>query len=160
MPQLTPSPVTSETAALVRLIMTKLGHEGPMTVGNAATGESCALPPHIADLIRQVLASLAAGHQVTITENLTELTPNEAATFLNVSRMYVMKLVQDGTLPHRMVGNHHRIPYADLAAYKRQERAKQRSAMDDLYTLERDTGIVDGPPPSKDAFKSGGGRGA
>ena len=93
-------------------------------------------------------------------ENLTELTPNEAATFLNVSRMYVMKLVQDGTLPHRLVGNHHRIPYADLAAYKRQERAKQRTAMDDLYALERNTGIVDGPPPPEDAFKSGGGRGA
>ena len=107
-----------------------------MTVGNAATGESCAVPPHIADLIRQVLASLAAGHQVTISENLTELTPNEAATFLNVSRMYVMKLVQDGTLPHRMVGNHHRIPYADLAAYQRQQRARQRVAIGELYAFE------------------------
>ena len=159
MPQLTPSPVTSETAALVRLIMAKLGHDAPMTVGNATTGESCAVPPHIADLIRQVLASLAAGHQVTISENLTELTPNEAATFLNVSRMYVMKLVQDGTLPHRMVGNHHRIPYADLAAYQRQQRARQRVAIGELYAIDRELGLIDGPPPPKEAFKSGG-RGA
>ena len=88
-----------------------------MTVGNAATGESCAVPSHIADLIRQVLASLAAGHQVTISENLTELTPNE------------------------------------------QQRARQRVAIDDLYTIDRELGLVDGPPPPKEAFKSGG-RGA
>ena len=94
------------------------------------------------------------GHQVTITENLTELTPNEAAGLLNVSRMYVMKLVQDGTLPHRMVGNHHRIPYSDLAAYKEQQRARSRDAMDRLYALDRETGITDGPPPPKSAFVS------
>ena len=158
MPQLTPPRHQRDRRARA-FDHGQAGHDAPMTVGNAATGESCAVPSHIADLIRQVLASLAAGHQVTISENLTELTPNEAATFLNVSRMYVMKLVQDGTLSHRMVGNHHRIPYADLAAYKRQQRARQRVAIDELYAIDRELGLIDGPPPPKEAFKSGG-RGA
>ena len=157
MPHLTTLPVTSETAALVRLIIAKLGHDGPITLGNPTTGEECPLPPHVADLIRQVLASLAAGRQVTITENLTELTPNEAAEFLNASRTYVMKLVQEGILPARMVGNHHRIPYADLAAYKEQQRARSRAAMDRLYEIDREAGPGDGPPPAKSVFKSGGG---
>jgi excisionase family DNA binding protein len=147
MPNLSTSPVTSETAMLVRMIMNKLGDDA-ITIGSTTTGDSFTLPPHIADLIRQVLTSLADGHQVTITENLTELTPNEAAEFLNVSRMYVMKLVQEGTLPFRMVGNHHRIPYADAVAYKAQQRARSRAAMSELYALDRDN-PVEGPPPPR-----------
>ena len=160
MPQPTTTPVTTETTALVRIIMAKLGQDGPITLGNAATGESCPLPQPIAAVIRQVLASMAAGHQVTVTENLTELTPNEAANFLNVSRMFVMKLIQDSTLPFRMVGNHHRIPYADLVAYKDQQRARSRAAMNDLYAIDQDLGITDGPPPPPGAFKADVGRGA
>ena len=161
MPHVTPpTTTTSETATLVRLIMSKLGQDGSITLGNPATGESCALPPHVADLIRQILNSLAAGHQVTIAENLTEMTPNEAADFLNVSRMYVMKLIHDGVLPHRMVGNHHRIPYADLADYKRHENVRRRTAMNDMYAAERALGLdqIDGPPPDKSLFKEKGSR--
>lgn len=160
MPQPIVSPVTSETAALVRLIMSKLGHDGPITLGNPATGESCSLPSEIADLIRLVLNSLAAGRQVTIAENLSEMTPNEAADFLNVSRMYVMKLIHDGVLPHRMVGNHHRIPYSDLADYKRRETVRRRTAMNDLYAAEQELGLdqIDGPPPDKSYFKEKGSR--
>ena len=87
------------------------------------------------------------------------LPPNEAATILNCSRMYVIKLVNEGVLPYRMFANHHRIPYADLAAYKRQQQTTSRTAMDELYQLERDS-IVDGPPPLSGAFKQGGARGA
>jgi excisionase family DNA binding protein len=160
MPHVIPPPTTSETATLVRLIMSKLGQDGSITVGNPATGESCALPPHIADLIRQVLNSLAEGRQVTIAENLSEMTPNEAAAFLNVSRMYVMKLIHDGVLPHRMVGNHHRIPYADLAAYRTQEKAQQRIALDRIYELDREMGLdqLDGPAPDTDTYRGTGPR--
>ena len=140
--------------------MSKLGQDGSITLGNPATGESCALPPHIADLIRQVLNSLAAGREVTIAENLSEMTPNEAAAFLNVSRMYVMKLIHDGVLPHRMVGNHHRIPYADLAAYRTQEKARQRIALDRLYETDRELGLdqLDGPAPDTDTYRGTGPR--
>jgi excisionase family DNA binding protein len=139
--------------------MAKLDDAAPMTVGNAMTGESVPLPPQAADLVRQVLEGLARGHKVTVTETPEEMTPNEASEFLKVSRMYVMKLIQDGTLPCRMVGNHHRIPTPSLAAYKDRQRARSRAAMQDIYAIEREDGQVDGLPPSKDAFKSGSGRG-
>jgi hypothetical protein len=74
--------------------------------------------------------------------------------------MHVMKLIHEGVLPVRMVGSHHRIPRADLEAFKREERAKQRAAMDRIYDLEREAGPVDGAPPGRDAFKPDGGRGA
>jgi len=159
MPQPTSTTPTTETAALLRLIVAKLGRNG-ITIGNPATGETAPLPPQAAELVRQVLESLAAGRPVTVSENLSELTPNEAAVFLNVSRMHVMKLIHDGVLPVRMVGSHHRIPYADLEAFKRKERAKQRAAMGRIYALEHEAGPVDGSPPCRDASKSDGGRGA
>ena len=147
-PNATPS---TETATLAQLILAKLGTTGPITVGNPATGESGALPPHVADLVRQVLLSYAAGRQPTVTENLTEMTPNEAADFLNVSRTYVMKLIRDGVLPTRMVGNHHRIPYADLMVYRLQQAARSRAAMDELYKIDQELGLdeLDGPAPSR-----------
>jgi excisionase family DNA binding protein len=159
MPQSSTPPGSPDTAALVRAIMIKLGEETPITLGNVATGESVPLPPQVAALIRKVLVSLASGHEVTITETPNEMTPNEAADYLNVSRMYVMKLIQDGTLPCRMVGNHHRIPTPSLAAYKDQQQARSRAAMHDIYAIDREVGFVDGPPPAKSLFKKGSGRG-
>jgi len=40
---------------------------------------------------------------------------------------------------------------------KQQERARRRKAMDDLYALEREQGLIDGPPPPPESFKSDGG---
>jgi excisionase family DNA binding protein len=117
MTRLTPSPPTRETAAFAQSLLTSLGANA-LIIGNASTGETAPLAPHVADLVRQMLASLAAGHDVAIAENLTEVTPNEAADVLNVSRTYVLKLLDEGKLPYRNVGAHRRIPYADLIAYR------------------------------------------
>ena len=67
----------------------------------------------------------------------------EAAEFLNVSRPYVAKLLDDGVLPYRQVGSHRRIPYADLAAYREQERARARKAMQRLTSESEDLGLYD-----------------
>jgi excisionase family DNA binding protein len=145
-------PDASDIASLMKAVMAKLGNDAP-TIGIPTTGESVPLPPHVAALFRQLLTSLAKGRHVSITETPEEMSPNEAADFLNVSRMYVMKLIQDGTLPFRLVGNHHRIPTPSLEAYKDQQQARSRAAMHDLYAVEREHGKVEGPPPGKRAFK-------
>ena len=59
-------PPSTETAMLAREILIKLGTDQAMPVGNANTGETTALPAHIADLIRDVLTGLSAGQPVTI----------------------------------------------------------------------------------------------
>jgi excisionase family DNA binding protein len=154
-----PSPPTRETAAFAQSLLTRLGANA-LLIGNAATGETAPLPPHVADLVRQMLASLAAGHDVAITENLTEVTPNEAAEILNVSRTYVLKLLDEGKLPYRHVGAHRRIPYADLIAYRDDQQARSRAAMDQVYAIDRELGLdrLDGPPPDKSTYRGGGSR--
>lgn len=153
----TQPPVTTETAAFARQLIGRLGTD-PLTLGNAATGETTPLPPHLAELIHQVLRSLAMGKPVAVTDQPEEMTPNEAAEFLNVSRPYIVKLMDSGTLPYREVGSHRRIPFADLAAYRDQQAARSRKAMDELVALSQEMGLYDdlGPPPPKAVFKGTG----
>ena len=142
MPRSANTSPTTETAVFAQELIAKLG-EGPVVLGNATTGETTPLPSHIAGLMRQVLATLAAGRSVTVTYGLEELTPNEAADFLNVSRPYVAKLLDEGVLPYRQVGRHRRIPYADLAVYKEQQRARSRVAMREMTSLSEEMGLYD-----------------
>ena len=138
--------VTSETALFASQLLGRLAR-GPMTIGAAGSPHATPLPPPIADLFEQILSKLATGHAVAVTEQREELTPNEAASILNVSRPYVLKLLEDGTLPYRMVGIHHRIPYADVIAHKREQRARSRKAMTELVQLSEDMGLYDAPQP-------------
>ena len=142
MPRANHRSITRETALFAQELIARLG-EGPVSLGNPATGEMIPLPAHVAELMKQVLSSLAAGRNVTVNEALDELTPNEAAEFLNVSRPYVAKLLDDGVLPYRQVGSHRRIPYADLATYREQERARARKAMQRLTRESEDLGLYD-----------------
>jgi excisionase family DNA binding protein len=134
--------VTRETAVFAQELMARLG-DGPVSLGNAASGETTPLPPQIAVLLRQVLTSLAAGKSVTVAEALEEVTPNEAGEYLNVSRPYVTKLMDEGVLPYRQVGSHRRIPFADLAAYRERERARARKSMKDLTRQSEELGLYD-----------------
>jgi len=142
---------------MVQTILSKLLN-APLTIGNAETGDTYPLPPQVAVVIKEVLARVAVSKEKARSETPSELTPNEAADVLNVSRMYVMKLIQEGTLPSRMVGSHHRLPYANVAAYKEQQRARSRSAMEDVYAIDREGGDPFAPPPDKSVYRSKGGR--
>lgn len=90
---------STETATRARDALAALGSDQPVAISNATTGQSVPLPPEAANLVRQVLRGLAAGRPIEVTEGLAELTPNQAAEVLNVSRTYVIKLMDSGTLP-------------------------------------------------------------
>lgn len=147
--------VTSETAAFAGQLIARLGAD-PMAIGAAGSSETTPLPPHIAELIRQMLTNLAAGRDVSVTDRREELTPNEAADFLNVSRPYIVKLMNEGVLPYRQVGAHRRIPYADLAAHKWEQNARSRAAMTELVRVSQEMGLYDDPQPMppKSAYRT------
>jgi excisionase family DNA binding protein len=78
------------------------------------------------------------GHAVTLVPLQSEITAQQAAELLNVSRSYVVGLIDKGTLPARMVGNHRRLPLKDVLAYKADTRAKRRQTLRELATHDHE----------------------
>jgi excisionase family DNA binding protein len=78
-----------------------------------------------------------------------EMTTLQAAEFLDVSRPFVVKLVNQGKLPCRMVGTHRRIPTAALRAYRESMFQHAKGAADDMARAAQDMGLynLEGPPP-------------
>ncbi len=107
----------------------------------AGTSESVHLPRAALDLIREVLANMAAGQGVTVVPAHAELTTQQAAQMLNVSRPHVIKLLDEGNIEYRMVGRHRRILASSLLAYQRTQLGTSRAAADELAALTEDLGL-------------------
>ncbi|MFF2113631.1 helix-turn-helix domain-containing protein [Rhodococcus koreensis] len=112
-----------------------------VTVTVAGTAESVHLPRAALDLIREVLANMAAGQGVTVVPAHAELTTQQAAQMLNVSRPHVIKLLDEGHIEYRMVGRHRRILASSLLAYQRTQLGTSRAAADELAALTEDLGL-------------------
>ena len=84
------------------------------------------IPAEAVALLREVLAAFARGEAVAVVPMASEVTAQQAAEVLRVSRPFVIRLVDEGKLPVRMVGTHRRIPLADLLAYKAAHKARAR----------------------------------
>ncbi len=76
------------------------------------------LPAGAVDLLMHVLEAMAAGQGVTLIPESAELTTVQAADVLNVSRPFLIKLLDQKAIPHRKVGKHRRIRMEDVMAYK------------------------------------------
>ena len=97
---------------------------------------SGALRP-LADMLNQ----LGHGRAVTVLPQNAELTTQEAADYLNVSRPYVVSLIEQNKLPARKVGTRRRVAVDDLLRYDEQQRAKQRAALDELARIDQELGL-------------------
>ena len=71
------------------------------------------------------------------------LTTQQAASLLNVSRPYLIKLLDEKAIPYTMVGTHRRIRYRDLMEYKQRADAEQEQALEDLTRLSEALGLYD-----------------
>ena len=90
------------------------------------------LTPAMSDLFLELLRHIGSGDAVTLVPIQQMLTTQQAADLLNMSRPYLIRLIEKGDIPHSMVGRHRRLKTEDVFAYKA-ERDKIRSkAMDDL----------------------------
>jgi excisionase family DNA binding protein len=120
-------------------------------------GVATPLPEPIAALLREMLLSIANGQSVALVTADSEMTPNDAAQFLNVSRGYITKLMDEGALPFRMVGTHRRIPTAAVAAHKARQQQIARAAMDEIVRISEEMDLYEDPPemPAKSVYRTG-----
>lgn len=138
MAQLAPRLPSSDEQAAARKVL-KVLHERTSSADGlvlATTGapapEWIPVPPGAADLIVALLEELAAGNAVSIVPISAELTTNQAAKILNVSRPYLVKLLEEKKIPFKMVGTHRRIRAKDLFEYKRRDDQERERIADEL----------------------------
>lgn len=108
-----------------------------------ATGKTTDLPPEVYDIIEQVAAAVLANQAISVIPTSLELTTNQAADLLNVSRSYVIRLLDAKELPFRLVGTHRRIPLDAVLAKKKQMTARASTALDELADLDQQLGLDD-----------------
>lgn len=98
------------------------------------------LPEELVAMLLTVARAAASGEDVAVVVGepggLEELTSQQVADLLNVSRPYVVKLARGGVLPHRMVGNRHRFNAADVLAYKEAEERRREEVLAGLAPAE------------------------
>ena len=93
--------------------------------------DQVSLPPPAVNLIRDLLELLVRGEKVAVLVEDSEVSPNEAASILGMSRPLVVHRMDVGDLPFRYVGKHRRAKLRDVLALK--ERVdEQRSALGEL----------------------------
>jgi excisionase family DNA binding protein len=104
-------------------------------------GEDITLPLSAFRLLKDILAEMAQGHAVTLLPVRAELTTQQAADLLNVSRPYLIGLLEEGKIPFRLVGQHRRVRLDDLMAYKRKDDDVRRRIADELTTDAQESGM-------------------
>ncbi|MGH2516107.1 MAG: helix-turn-helix domain-containing protein [Ktedonobacterales bacterium] len=113
--------------------------DAPTILGTG--GEQIQLPESVAHLLRQMVFHLAHDRGVVIVPVNKELTTQEAADILNVSRPYLVKLLEQGGIPFVKTGAHRRISFDDLMAYKARRDATRRDALTRLTQMSEDLGL-------------------
>jgi excisionase family DNA binding protein len=145
-----PSLLTDEEAALTkagtRCLMAALDHSRAPAIAvvdetGAATSPVVHLPPKALRIIARVLISLGNQRPFVVVPKKHEMSTTDVANFLNVSRPFVIKEIEQGRLPFRRVGTHRRIEYEDAIAYKKAMLASQRQALDQLVADAQDLGL-------------------
>ncbi len=105
------------------------------------TDATLEIPGEALRLLVDVLAQLADGNAVTVAPVYAELTTQQAADLLNVSRPYLVKLLEEEKIPHRRVGNRRRVLLTDLMAYKRLDDVDRHAVASNLTAEAQRLGL-------------------
>lgn len=109
-------------------------------IGEIGENEPLILPREILALFAQLLGFLANGQLVQIIPDNAMMTTQQAADLLNVSRPYLIGLLERDAIPYTKVGTHRRIAFKDLMDYKRQDDQRRRAVVDQLAELGEELG--------------------
>lgn len=100
--------------------------------------EPIVLPAVAVRLLVDLLSAMAEGNAVTLMPIHAELTTQQAADLLGVSRPFLVKQIEEGKLPHRKVGTHRRILFKDLMIYRHASEQDRAKTLDELAAQAQD----------------------
>ena len=130
-----PSEADMAAARVASRALAKLSGHGCVRVeamGDQDEAQSFILPITAVRLLTDMMTHLAEGRRVSVMPEDAELTTKQAADMLNVSRPYLVGLLQAGKLAHHMVGTHRRVLVRDLLDYRQRQMESSGAAMDEL----------------------------
>lgn len=125
-------------------ILSKVVQENEsLTVRLSDSDEIIELPANVVDALIHILDGMASGQQFHVMPLDEELTTAQAAEILNVSRPYVIKLLENGDIPYHKVGTHRRVRLVDLHHYKQEIDVKRREVLDEIVAESQELGLYD-----------------
>jgi excisionase family DNA binding protein len=108
---------------------------------NSLKEPSIKIPAQAAHLLVQILDEMSRGNAVKLIPVRAELTSQEAADLLNVSRPTLIRLLDEGKIEFHKVGTHRRVPFKSALAYKRHIDAERRAALQELAAYDQELGL-------------------
>lgn len=106
-------------------------------------GEEIILPKSVFHVLRQIIFHMMHGRAISIVPINKELTTQEAADILNVSRPYLVRLLEDKKIPFVKVGTHRRIRFSDLMDYKKRRDAERSRSLSELTQMSQELGFYE-----------------
>jgi excisionase family DNA binding protein len=133
------TPTETDTAVARALLQALMRMRGRKDVSATIQGRKVRFPAAMVPALIEAAKLISEGHAIDVIPADDEVSAQEAADLLKVSRPYLLNLVKKGVLPYRMVGVHHRIPMGAVIAYKK-EQAPRRRSLEALTTETQDLG--------------------
>ena len=139
-----PDPKEASLAqASAQALASKLVHHPDRVAVRFAEGgrEVIELPSAAVRLLVELLNEMAKGNAVSLIPTHAELTTQQAADLINVSRGFLVRLLERQEIPHRKVGTHRRVLFSDLKAYENRTRRARSEALDELAAESQTLGL-------------------
>jgi excisionase family DNA binding protein len=103
-------------------------------------GQSIAIPEAVFYVLERVAEVMARGDSITVVPVGREVTTQQAADLLNVSRQYLVRLLDEARIPFRKTGKHRRLRIEDVLAFKEQRDKDRRAGLRELSRLSQEFG--------------------
>jgi excisionase family DNA binding protein len=107
------------------------------------SGEAIPIPETVFYVLERVAEVMARGDSITIVPVGQEVTTQQAADMLNVSRQYLVRILDEGRIPFSKTGKHRRLRIEDVLAYKEQRDKEGRAKLDALTQMSEEMGGYD-----------------
>ena len=127
---------------LSRHFLAKTKKSVQVRIGSGADSEEpVSIPGSAFRLLGEILSEMAKGNAVSLVPVRAELTTQQAADLIDVSRPFLIEQLDKGELPFRKVGSHRRVRFDDLMAYKQTMMRNRLDALEKLSALDQELGL-------------------
>lgn len=109
--------------------------------GSNNESDELILPGHALQLLLDILSEMSRGNAISVMPVHAELSTQDAANILNVSRPFLVGLLNEGVIAHHKVGSHRRVLAKDVIAYKQKVDAERLSSLDSLSSISQELGM-------------------